>query len=133
MKKFGFCGIIYVTSKASFFSVGMRKRDDQMADKLGGDEASRRLVKLEEREKTNARRLDRLEGLANEVHAQNENIARLIVQIEFTNKQLSLQEKRLTEIEKQPRARLNLIWGSVITALASAAVGAIATVIISLI
>ena len=122
-----------MTSKASFFSVGMRKRDDQMADKLGGDEASRRLVKLEEREKTNARRLDRLEGLANEVHAQNENIARLIVQIEFTNKQLSLQEKRLTEIEKQPRARLNLIWGSVITALASAAVGAIATVIISLI
>ena len=111
----------------------MRKRDDQMADKLGGDEASRRLTKLEEREKTNTHRIDRLEGLANEVHAQNENIARLIVQIEFTNKQLSLQEKRLTEIEKQPRARLNLIWGAIVTAIASAAVGAIATVIISLI
>ena len=119
--------------KASSFSVGMRKRDDQMADKLGGDEASRRLTKLEEREKTNTHRIDRLEGLANEVHAQNENLARLIVQIEFTNKQLSLQEKRLTEIEKQPRARLNLIWGAIVTAIASAAVGAIATVIISLI
>ena len=102
-----------------------------MTDRFDGDEASRRLIKLEEREKSNTHRLDRLEGLVSEVHAQNENIARLIAELEFTNKQLAAHDERLSEMEKQPRARLNLLWGTLITAIISAAVGAVVTAVIS--
>jgi len=102
-----------------------------MSERFDGGDASRRLIKLEEREKSNTHRLDRLEGLVEEVHAQNENIARLLTELEYTNKQLSLHDARLSEIEKQPRTRLALIWSSVITAIVGAAVGAVMTAVIS--
>lgn len=102
-----------------------------MTDIFDGEDASRRLIKLEEREKSNTHRLDRLEGLVEEVHSQNENIARLIVELEFTNKQLTLHDERLSEMEKQPRTRMNLLWGALITAILSAAVGAVVTAVIS--
>lgn len=88
-----------------------------------------RLTKAEERAKSNSRRIDRLERLADEIGKQNENIARLVVQLEFTNKQLSAQESRLKEIEDRPKGRWSLVASAVITAVCSALAGAVATVI----
>ena len=86
-----------------------------------------RLTKAEERAKSNSRRLDRLERLADEVSKQNENITRLVVQLEYTNKQLNLQDARLKEIEKAPKRRLDTVIGAIITALCSAFVGGLVT------
>lgn len=85
-----------------------------------------RLAKTEERLKSDSRRLDRLdrlERLADEVHIQNENIARLVVQLEFVGKQLSSHEKRLAKIEGLPGRGIRMLVGAVVTALASAVIG----------
>lgn len=88
-----------------------------------------RLTKAEERTKSNSRRLDRLERLADEVSKQNENIARLVVQLEFTNEQLAAHDRRLQEIENRPKGRVNMIVGAVLTAVCSALAGAAVTMI----
>ena len=86
-----------------------------------------RLTKAEERAKSNSRRLDRLERLTDEVSKQNENIARLVIQLEFTNQQLTAHDKRLQEIENRPKGRFNMVAGAVITAICSALAGAAVT------
>ena len=87
--------------------------------------AGERLTKTEERAKSNSKRLDRLERLADEVSKQNENIARLVIQLEYMNRQLSAQEKRLREIESEPRNRMQMIAGAIVTALCSALIGGV--------
>lgn len=93
--------------------------------------ASERLIKVEEREKSNTHRIDRLEKLTEAIHLQNENIARLVEKLEATNTTIEVQEKRLSEIEKQPRARQNAAFTAVITAIASAVFGALVTLMLS--
>lgn len=102
-----------------------------MTENICGDIS--RLVKTEDRAKSNSHRIDKLEGLAVEIRAQNENIARLCAELEFTNRQLSLHDTRLCEIEKQPRARLNSLFCAVISAFFGAALGAVVTAVTSLI
>ena len=81
------------------------------------------------RTKSNSRRLDRLERLTDEVSKQNENIARLVVQLEFTNRQLTAHDKRLRDIESRPRHRAEYVFGAIITALCSALAGAAVTLL----
>lgn len=89
--------------------------------------SAERMVKLEEREKSNSHRIDKLEGLADAIYRQNENIARLVEKLEATNNALAAQEARLSEIEKMPRERVEAALSSGITALASALAGALVT------
>lgn len=88
-----------------------------------------RLTKAEERAKSNSRRLDRLEKLTDAVSKQNEHIARLVVQLEFTNEQLKTHDERLKEIEARPRNRLHTVAGAVIAAVCSALAGAAVTML----
>ena len=88
-----------------------------------------RLTKAEERSKSNSRRLDRLERLTDEVSKQNENIARLVVQLKFTNEQLSAHDKRLQEIENRPQHHFHMVAGAVVTAICSALAGAAVTLL----
>ena len=91
--------------------------------------SAERMVKVEEREKSNSHRIDKLEGLADAIYRQNENIARLVEKLEATNSALSAQEARLSEIEKLPRERGEAAISSALTALASAVAGALVTML----
>jgi hypothetical protein len=91
--------------------------------------SAERMVKIEEREKSNSHRIDKLEGLADAIYRQNENIARLVEKLEATNSALAAQEARLSEIEKLPRERGEAVFSSGITALASAIAGALVTML----
>jgi hypothetical protein len=91
--------------------------------------SAERMVKVEEREKSNSHRIDKLEGLADAIYRQNENIARLVEKLEATNSALSAQEARLSEIEKLPRERGEAAISSAVTALASAVAGALVTML----
>ncbi len=93
--------------------------------------SAERIIKVEEREKSNTHRIDRLESLAEAIHRQNENIARLVEKLEATASALDAQEKRLSEMEKMPRWRENAVFSSAVTAVASAAAGAIITMFFS--
>ncbi len=93
--------------------------------------SAERIVKVEEREKSNTHRIDRLEKLAEAIHCQNENIARLVEKLEATNNALDAQEKRLSEMEKLPRWRENTVFSSAVTAVASAVAGTVITLFFS--
>ncbi len=87
--------------------------------------AGERFAKIEEREKINTRRISKLEVLAEAINSQNENIVRLVVQLEAANKKLECQDARLCAIEKQPADRIEAIIRAAITALAGALAGAL--------
>ena len=91
--------------------------------------SAERMVKLEAREKSNSHRIEKLENLAEAIYSQNENIARLVEKLEATNNALDAHEKRLSEIERLPRARAETVFSSGITALASAVAGALVTML----
>ena len=88
-----------------------------------------RLTKAEERGKSNSRRLDRLERLTDEVSKQNENIARLVLQLQFTNEPLKMHDKRLRDIENRPHQHIKLVAGAIATAVCSALAGAAVTLL----
>ena len=95
------------------------------------DISAERIVKAEERGKSNTHRIDRLENLAEAIYRQNENIARLVEKLEATASALDAQEKRLSEMERLPRWRENTVFSSAVTAAASAVAGAFIAVIFS--
>lgn len=88
-----------------------------------------RLTKAEERGKSNSRRLDRLERLTDEVSKQNEHIARLVLQLQFTNEQLKAHDQRLQEIENRPHQNTRAVIGAILTAVFSAIAGAAVTLL----
>ena len=118
-----------------FVAVGIpsKKKGDDRLKGIGYDDGKslseldgERLTKAEERAKSNTRRLDRLEKLIDEVHQQNEHMARLVAELEFTNRELASHDRRLREIENQPRKNVNMLLGALITALITAIVSGIA-------
>lgn len=84
-----------------------------------------RIVKIEEREKINSHRIDKLEALANAINSQNENITRLVIQLEEANRRLENQDERLCDIEKRPLIRFASVAKAVISAVAGAIAGAL--------
>lgn len=92
---------------------------------------SERLIKIEEREKSNTHRIDKLEKLYDTINEQNKNIAEMVVELRHTNEQLAAQSKRLDEIEKQPRTRMNQIVTAIISALIGSTISAAVAVIIT--
>ena len=79
-----------------------------------------RLTALEERAKSNTKRLDRLEQLTDAIHEQNEAIRELVVELKHTNEHVADHDKRLTAIEKRPGERLSQIVTAIISAIAGA-------------
>lgn len=68
-----------------------------------------RLVKVEERSKSNSHRIEKLEHIADEIHALTITIAELVQGVKYTNETVaSLDEKvdrmdrRVDEMEKEP-------------------------------
>ena len=89
-------------------------------------ELEHRLTAVENRARSNTKRLDDLEKLTDAVNGMNTNIKLTIQQLENTNKSLEIvtaqnkkQDDRLTALEKAPGALGNKLWWAVIAALVS--------------
>ena len=95
------------------------------------DVGIKEFTEVTERTKSNTHRIDKLEHLYDVISEQNQNIAKLVVELRHTNEQLVSQGKRLDEIEKQPRARINQIITAVVSALIGSAISAAVAVIIT--
>ena len=128
-----------MVSCAALFASGhlQKKKGDDRLKGMGYDDGKglseadgERLTKAEERAKSNTRRLDRLEKLIDEVHQQNEHMARLVAELEFTNRELASHDRRLREIEDQPRKHVNMLVGALITAIITALVGGFAALLL---
>lgn len=91
---------------------------------------SERVTRIEERAKSNTHRIDRLEKLADAIYRQNENIVRLVEKLETMNSSITMHEKRIREIEKIPRSRMNTVFTAIITAILSSLISAAVTFIL---
>lgn len=91
---------------------------------------SERVTRIEERAKSNTHRIYRLEKLADAIYRQNENIVRLVEKLETMNSSITMHEKRIREIEKIPRSRMNTVFTAIITAILSSLISAAVTFIL---
>lgn len=87
------------------------------------DQERDRLTSVEERSKSNSRRLIELEKISEAIYRQNEAIRELVVELKHTNEHIADHDKRLAAIEKKPGERL----GQIVTAIISALAGALVT------
>lgn len=99
-----------------------------------------RIIRIEERSKSNTHRLDKLEPIVDEIHAMSEAMVRLIEEVKHTNEGINgLKEKvqkiddRVDVIEKAPGEEWSNAKKTVVTAIISTLGGAAATGIIFLI
>lgn len=101
----------------------------------GGDNIvnERLIAEIGARAKSNSHRIEKLEEIACEIHKQNENIAKMVAQMEFMNKQLSIHDAKLSEIENRPQKQLGSIITAIITALCGALIGGAVTAVLNII
>jgi len=96
-----------------------------------------RLVKTEERTKSNTHRLDKLESLVNEIHTMTNTMVQLVEEVKHINETVrSLDDRmeqmdgRIDVMEHEPLNDLNMYKRTAITAIISTVAGALATGIV---
>ena len=103
-------------------------------------EMTQRLVKAEERGKSNTHRLDKLEPLVHEIHTMSNTMVQLVEELRHTNEAVSsLDEKvdrmdsRVDVMERAPADDAKAYKRTMVTAIISTVAGALATGMIVLI
>lgn len=88
-----------------------------------------RLTATEDREKSNTRRIEALEKLAEIIHENSMTMVRLVEQIKATNESVQELKLKVDNIEKEPvenyKHLKKQIWTGVITGILSAIVSAV--------
>lgn len=93
-----------------------------------------RLTEVEERAKSNTKRLDKLEKVTDAIHEMSNTMVHLVEQSKNTNENVQELKEKVDAIEKEPadnyKALKKTIWTSIITAVLGAIIGAIIGLII---
>ena len=93
-----------------------------------------RLTATEDREKSNTRRIEALEKLAEIIHENSMTMVRLVEQIKATNESVQELKTKVDNIEREPAENYKhlkkTIWTSAITAILGAVMGALIGLII---
>ena len=84
-----------------------------------------RLCSAEERGKSNTHRLDRLEALAEELHAQGQSLAVMCSQLETQGETLTTLTRRVSDLEQKPGERWDKVIGAIIGAVVGVVIGMI--------
>ncbi|MBC8586607.1 hypothetical protein [Youxingia wuxianensis] len=96
------------------------------------DEMERKVIELEQREKSNSHRIDKLEGIAEAIHEQNSSIKELVSEIKRTNEHVTDHEDRLTDLERRPAQRWNTMTRTIFTTVVSTISGGIVGALIAM-
>lgn len=83
-------------------------------------ELTERLIRTEERAKSNTHRLEKLEPIVNEIHTMSETMVRLVSEVQHTNENVSEIKDKVDILESKPSARMEQIKTAVITAVITA-------------
>lgn len=86
-------------------------------------EMTERLVRIEERAKSNTHRIDRLEPLVKEIHTMNKTMVQLVGEVQHTNENLAELKDKVDVLEAKPSIRIEQIKSAIIAAIASALIG----------
>ena len=82
------------------------------------------LERHEQRSQTMERELSDLKAVQTEIRSMNETLVMLATELKHTNEHLARHERKIDEMEGQPKARLQQIVTAVIAALAGGLISA---------
>ena len=92
-----------------------------------------RLTAVEERAKSNTKRLDKLEQVTEAIHEMSNTMIHLVEQTKYTNENVEELKDKVDNIEKEPLENAKAIKKTVITCIVTAVVSAIVGALIGLI
>ena len=96
-------------------------------------EVEHRLTEVEQRAKSNTKRLDKLEHLTEEIHTMSNTMVHLVEQTKNTNENVEELKTKVDAIEKEPSENAKAIKMTVISCIITAVVSAIVGALIGLI
>lgn len=82
-----------------------------------------RLVEVEQRSKSNTKRLDEDERKIEDIHSLALSIRDIATEVKLMREDLNKIDKRVLAIEDKPSKRMDLIWGYVMSALIGGIIG----------
>ena len=82
-----------------------------------------RLVEIEQRSKSNTKRLDNVEGKVEDIHSLTIAIKEIATEVKIMREDLNKIDKRLITLEDKPSKRMDLIWGYIVSALVGGLIG----------
>ena len=88
------------------------------------------LERHEQKIKTIEKEISELKAVQSEIRSMNETLVTLATELKHTNEHLARHERKIEEMEGQPRARMQQIVTAIIAALAGGLVSAIIGLII---
>lgn len=88
-------------------------------------EVEHRITEVEERSKSNTRRLNKLEPIVEEIHTMSETLVEMAVEMKHTNKNVEDIKDKVDFLEKAPAKK----WNDAQRAFFNAVLGAIGTAI----
>ena len=82
-----------------------------------------RLVEVEQRSKSNTKRLDEDERKIEDIHSLALSIRDIATEVKLMRADLNKIDKRVLAIEDKPSKRMDLIWGYVMSAVVGGIIG----------
>lgn len=92
-------------------------------------ELEHRLTEVEQRSKSNTKRLDKLEQIQNELKAISVTLLKVGDKVEYLGNSVDTLNKKVAEIEEQPKKTLGTIKAAIITAICSGLISIIISII----
>ena len=74
-----------------------------------------RFVEIEQRSKSNTRRIDKIENQTESIHELAISTKELAIEVKAMREELNKIDKRVLAIEDKPRQKYELIWGYVVS------------------
>lgn len=92
-------------------------------------ELEHRLTEVEQRCKSNTKRLDKLEQIQNELKAISVTLLKVGDKVEYLGNSVDTLNKKVAETEEQPKKTLGTIKAAIITAICSGLISIIISII----
>jgi uncharacterized protein YcfJ len=82
-----------------------------------------RLVEVDQRSKSNTKRLDTVESRVEDIHNLTLSISQIATEVKAMREELNKVDKRLVTLEEKPSKRMDLIWGYIVSAIIGGLIG----------
>lgn len=92
-------------------------------------ELEHRLTEVEQRSRSNTKRLDKLEQIQNELKAISVTLLKVGDKVEYLGNSVDTLNKKVAETEEQPKKTLGTIKAAIITAICSGLISIIISII----
>lgn len=82
-----------------------------------------RIVEIDQRSKSNTKRIDGIENKVEDIHSLTLSINQIATEVKAMREELNKVDKRLVFLEEKPSKRMDLIWGYIVSAIIGGLIG----------